>query len=179
MTWRLPAHPSFSTRRRESFCRRAPNKIQVFFTYIAHMRCVGHRPHTALALVCQGNLCTRTGWSMTGEVQNTCGQPRVFNTQARARDTPIVNCPCGGSLSPRVACVWPRLLRGSALQKSRNLTATPASNLLRAHQCGAHWPGCWFVGANASSCSMANRLVVSEGREKLTTKAATCSTLCC
>jgi hypothetical protein len=121
MTWRLPAHPSFSTRRRESFCRRAPNKIQVFFTYIAHMRCVGHRPHTALALVCQGNLCTRTGWSMTGEVQNTCGQPRVFNTQARARDTPIVNCPCGGSLSPRVACVWPRLLRGSALQKSRNL----------------------------------------------------------
>jgi hypothetical protein len=22
-------------------------------------------------------------------VQNTCGQPRVFNTQARARDTPI------------------------------------------------------------------------------------------
>jgi hypothetical protein len=26
---------------------------------------------------------------MTGAVQNTCGQPRVFNTQAKARDTPV------------------------------------------------------------------------------------------
>jgi hypothetical protein len=32
----------------------------------------------------------------------------------------------------------------------------------------------WFVGANVSSCSMAKRLVVSEGREELTTKATTC-----
>jgi hypothetical protein len=39
-------HPSFSTRRRERFCRRAPNKLQAFFTCIAHA--VGHRPHTAL-----------------------------------------------------------------------------------------------------------------------------------
>jgi hypothetical protein len=30
----------------------------------------------------------RTGW-MAGAVQNTCGQPRVFNTQAKARDTPV------------------------------------------------------------------------------------------
>jgi hypothetical protein len=31
-----------------------------------------------------------------------------------------------------------------------------------------------IVGANVSSCSMVKRLVVSEGREELTTKAATC-----
>ena len=32
----------------------------------------------------------------------------------------------------------------------------------------------WVVGANVSSCSVVKRLVVSEGREELTTKAATC-----
>jgi hypothetical protein len=26
---------------------------------------------------------------MTGAVQSACGQPRVFNTQAKARDTPV------------------------------------------------------------------------------------------
>jgi hypothetical protein len=74
-------------------------------TYIAHA--VGYRPHTALTCLPGTYLCTRTGW-MTGAVQNTCGQPRVFNTQTKARDTPIALC--GRSLTPRVACVWPRLL---------------------------------------------------------------------
>jgi hypothetical protein len=58
---------------------------------------------------------------MTGAVQNTCGQPRVFNTQAKARDTPIalVACgTCGRSLTPRVACVWSQLLRGSTFLHS-------------------------------------------------------------
>jgi hypothetical protein len=64
------------------------------------------------------HLCTRTGW-MTGAVQNTCGQPRVF--QHTGKSTRHASCPCGGSLAPRVACVWPRLLRRSAFQKSRNL----------------------------------------------------------
>jgi hypothetical protein len=41
------------------------------------------------------------------------------NTQARARDTPAALY--GGLLTPHVARVWPRLLRGSAFQKSRNL----------------------------------------------------------
>jgi hypothetical protein len=75
MTWRLPVHPSFSTRRRERFCRRAPNKLRAFFTHIAHA--VGHRPHTALTCLPGIYLCTRTGW-MTGEVLITCGQPRAF-----------------------------------------------------------------------------------------------------
>jgi hypothetical protein len=43
---------------------------------------------------------------MTGAVQSTCGQPRVFNTQAKARDTPVA-----------LACVWPRLLRGSTIHR--------------------------------------------------------------
>jgi hypothetical protein len=47
-----------------------------------------------------------------------CGQaPRVF--QHTGKSTGHANCPCGRPLSPRVACVWPRLLRGSAFQKSR------------------------------------------------------------
>jgi hypothetical protein len=48
---------------------------------------------------------------MTGAVQNTGGQPRVF--QHTGKSTGHANCPCGRSLSPRVACVWSRLLRGS------------------------------------------------------------------
>ena len=44
-------------------------------------------------------------------------------------------------------------------------TATPASNLLRAHQCGTNGPD-WVVGANVSSCSVVKRLVASEGREE-------------
>jgi hypothetical protein len=50
-----------------------------------------------------------------GAVQNTCGQPRVFNTQARSRDTPVALW--GGLLTPRVARVWPRLLRGGVFHR--------------------------------------------------------------
>jgi hypothetical protein len=49
MAWRLPAHPSFSTRRRERFCRQAPNTLRAFFTYIVHA--AGHRPHTAITFL--------------------------------------------------------------------------------------------------------------------------------
>jgi hypothetical protein len=61
---------------------------------------------------CQGHLCTRTGW-MTGAVQSACGQPRggCFNTQARARDTPVA----------LVAGRWLLALLASGLQNSRNL----------------------------------------------------------
>ena len=45
--------------------------------------------------------------------------------------------------------------------------------MLRAHQCGTNGPD-WVVGANVSPCSVVKRLVVSEGREELTTKATTC-----
>jgi hypothetical protein len=51
---------------------------------------------------------------MTGAVQNTCGHNcGCFNTQARARYTPVALY--GGSLTPHVARVWPRLLRGSTI----------------------------------------------------------------
>jgi hypothetical protein len=60
---------------------------------------------------------TRTGL-MTGAAQSkgpVCGcNHGCFNTQARARETPIALC--GRSLTPRVARVWPRLLRGGAIR---------------------------------------------------------------
>jgi hypothetical protein len=68
----------------------------------------------------------------------------------------------------------------SACSNMFALTATPASYYLlpaqsaRAHQCGIRIDQIGFLGANASSCNMAKRLVVSEGRGELTTKAAAC-----
>jgi hypothetical protein len=66
----------------------------------------------------------------------------------------------------------------SACSNRFALTATPASHLLRAalseRISAVRIDQIGLLGAVVSSCSVVKRLAVSEGREELTTKAATC-----
>jgi hypothetical protein len=66
-------------------------------------------------------------------------------------------CPVASSAVPSV---------GSALSPSSMLAIDLATTGLKSRNL--------VVGANVSSCSVVKRLVVSEGREELTTKATTC-----
>jgi hypothetical protein len=57
---------------------------------------------------------------VTGAVQNTCGQPRVFNTQAKAWDTPVA----------LVAGRWLLALLASGLGSSLRVGAPPTADPL-------------------------------------------------
>jgi hypothetical protein len=93
------------------------------------------------------------------------------------KSTGHANCPCGRSLSPRVACVWPRLLRGSAFQKSRNLeisfclcdrsrscswSARAGWSPSRLFYFGPHGAGVWRTGAERRARG-AGRLALNSG----------------
>jgi hypothetical protein len=56
-----------------------------------------------------------------GSAEHLVGNQGRFDTHAGKSTAGHANCPCGGSLAPRVARVWLRLLRGSAYPKSRIL----------------------------------------------------------
>jgi hypothetical protein len=81
--------PDFFNSKAGEILPTSPNALQAFF-FIDSVHTAGYRPQTALTCL-PGTFMhphSRTGW-MTGAVQNTCGQPRVFNTQAKSRDTPV------------------------------------------------------------------------------------------
>jgi hypothetical protein len=100
------------------------------------MHAVGHRPHTALTCL--------PGTSMHPHRTDDRGSVKhlwaTTGVSTPGKSTGHANCPCGGSLSPRVACVWPRLrlLRGSAFQKYRGEPFTPTCHL--ALSCSLHQP---------------------------------------
>jgi hypothetical protein len=84
-----------------------------------------------------------------GQCKKSVGNHGRFNTQARARGTPM-HCPCGWLLISRVACVWPRVLRWSTSHYTPHilqvLAVHPPPSRSHAIEHGdVDVAGCWLV----------------------------------
>jgi hypothetical protein len=85
-------------RRRERFCRRAPNALQICFTYTAHA--ARHRPHTP-ALTCLPRTSMHPHkMDDRGAVQSACGQATTgVSTHRQEHGTRQLHGPLGSSRS--------------------------------------------------------------------------------